>query len=148
MTKDVLISISGVQMSEGDKSDVELITAGDYYQKDGKHYIVYDEVLEGQEGVVKNTIKIRPDCLDIIKRGAANVHMTFQQDKKSVTCYATPFGDMMIGIHTGQVVVDEAEDSLKVHVDYSLDINYQHVSECNIMVDICSRDKADLNLLS
>ena len=30
MTKDVLITISGVQMMDGDKGDVEMITTGDY----------------------------------------------------------------------------------------------------------------------
>lgn len=148
MTKDVLISISGMQISDGDSGDVELITTGSYYKKNGKHYVVYDEVLEGNEGVVKNTIKIHPDRLDIIRRGSASVHMTFQQDRKNLSCYATPFGDMMVGIQTNQVVVKEDEDSLKVQVEYSLDLNYQHVSECNIVMDICSKSKADLHLSS
>lgn len=148
MTKDVLISISGMQISDGDSGDVELITTGSYYKKNGKHYVVYDEVLEGNEGVVKNTIKIHPDRLDIIRRGSASVHMTFQQDRKNISCYATPFGDMMVGIQTNQVVVKEDEDSLKVQVEYSLDLNYQHVSECNIVMDICSKSKADLHLSS
>lgn len=148
MTKDVLISISGMQISDGDSGDVELITTGNYYKKNGKHYVVYDEVLEGNEGVVKNTIKIHPDRLDIIRRGSASVHMTFQQDRKNLSCYATPFGDMMVGIQTNQVVVKEDEDSLKVQVEYSLDLNYQHVSECNIVMDICSKSKADLHLSS
>ena len=54
MTKDVLITISGVQMSDGDNSDVEMITTGSYYMKNGKHYITYDEVLEGYEGTIRN----------------------------------------------------------------------------------------------
>ena len=52
MTKDVLISISGVQLLEGDTNDVELITAGDYYNKNGKHYIRYEEIQEGVEDVI------------------------------------------------------------------------------------------------
>ena len=43
MTKDVLITISGVQMLDDDDEDVEMVTRGDYYQKNGKHYIMYDE---------------------------------------------------------------------------------------------------------
>ena len=42
MTKDVLITISGVQMLDDDDEDVEMVTRGDYYQKNGKHYIMYD----------------------------------------------------------------------------------------------------------
>ena len=77
MTKDVLITISGMQMIDGDNSDIEMITTGAYYMKNGKHYITYDEVLEGYEGKIRNLIKIQPDSMDIIKSGLTNVHMTF-----------------------------------------------------------------------
>lgn len=146
MTKDVLITISGVQMADGDNSDVEMITAGVYYQKNGKHYITYDEVMEGYDGIVRNLIKIQPDSMDIIKSGLTNVHMTFEKNKKRLTCYATPMGDMMVGLNTKSISVDEQEDSLKVSVEYSLDINYQHISECNIQVDIQSRSHAQVHL--
>lgn len=146
MTKDVLITISGMQMADGENSDIEMITTGDYYRKNGKHYILYDEVLEGFDGVVKNTIKIQDDGLDIIKKGVANVHMAFEKNKKNISCYATPFGEMMIGISTNQILIDENEDKLKVKVDYSLDINYEHVSECNITVDIQSKSSAEVHL--
>lgn len=146
MTKDVLITISGMQLADGDNSDIEMITAGDYYQKNGKHYVLYDEVLEGFDGIVKNTIKIENSGLDIVKKGIANVHMAFEKNKKNISCYATPFGEMMIGISTNQISIDEKEDNLKVKVDYSLDINYEHISECNITVDIQSKASAQVHL--
>ena len=148
MTKDVLITISGVQLTDGESGDVEMITTGAYYQKNGKHYILYDEVLEGYEGVIRNTIKIQPDSMDIIKTGVTNVHMTFERNKKRLTCYATSMGEMMVGLNTRNISIDESENSLKVRVEYSLDINYQHVSECNIVVDIQSRSQAQVNLRS
>lgn len=148
MTKDVLISISGNHVLDGDNSELEIITAGDYYQRNGSHYILYDEVMEGMEGVIKNMIKIRPDGLDIIKKGLAKVHMTFERNKKNIACYITPLGEMMIGLNTNQFSVNEGEDSLKVEVEYSLDINYEHVSDCNIIVDIQSKATADIHLQS
>lgn len=148
MTRDVLISIKGLQIAEDDSNPVEIITAGDYFIKNGNHYILYDEIQEGVEGVVKNTIKIRPEGLDIIKRGSTSAHMTFEKDKKNISCYATPFGELMIGINTSHIRIDENEDSLKVQVAYSLDINYQHVSECSIVLDVHSRATADIHLLS
>lgn len=84
--------------------------------------------------------------MDIIKSGLTNVHMTFEKNKKRLTCYATPMGDMMVGLNTKSISVDEQEDSLKVSVEYSLDINYQHISECNIQVDIQSRSHAQVHL--
>ena len=82
MTKDVLITISGSQVTDGENSDVEMIIAGTYYLKNGKHYVTYEEVMEGYGGVVRNTIKIQPDSMDIIKTGQTNVHMTFEKHKK------------------------------------------------------------------
>lgn len=148
MTREVLIRISGLQMmaSEDEADDVEMITKGDYFQKNGKHYIIYDEVMDGFEGNIRNTVKISPEVLDIRKQGVANAHMVFEQDKKNMTRYATPMGDMMVEVSTNRILVDEKEDSLKVSVEYSLGINYEHVSQCNITMDVCSMEKAELRL--
>ena len=52
MTKDVLVSISGMHMGitepqpdEGDEP-IEVVTPASYYCRNGKHYIIYDEVME------------------------------------------------------------------------------------------------------
>ena len=148
MTRDVLIRISGVQMSDDDTDNIEVITAGDYFLKNGKHYILYDEVVEGYEGVVRNTIKISSDVMDIRKSGVSSVHMTFEPEKKSLTSYVTPVGELMIGISTSRISINEQEDSLNVKVDYKLDINYEHISDCKIKLDVYSRQKASLNLTS
>ena len=45
MTKDVLITISGIQTIDGEVNDpIETVTPGEYYFRNGKHYILYDEV--------------------------------------------------------------------------------------------------------
>lgn len=56
MTKDVLVSISGMHMGitepqpdEGDEP-IEVVTPASYYCRNGKHYIIYDEVMEGMAG--------------------------------------------------------------------------------------------------
>ena len=145
MTKDVLITISGVQMLDDDDEEVEMVTRGDYYQKNGKHYIMYDEQMEGFEGTVKNIIKVSPDSVDIIKKGITSAHMQFEKNKKNLSCYNTPLGDLVIGIQANRIRIDEEEDCLKINVEYSLDINYQHASDCNIMLDIQSVQGAKLH---
>ena len=39
MTKDVLISISGLQLEAEDDEPIEVVTSGNYYYKNNKHYI-------------------------------------------------------------------------------------------------------------
>ena len=49
MTKDVLVTIKGLQSLEetSDAEEVELVAKGDYYFKNGHHYIFFEERIEG-----------------------------------------------------------------------------------------------------
>ena len=140
MTKDVLISISSLHYSvdeENGAEPLEVITPASYYFKNGKHYVLYDEVVEGIPGTIKNTIKITGDRLfEINKSGIASTRMVFEKDRINMTNYQTPFGDMMVGIHTKDMRVDVQEENIDVHINYALDVNNEPLSECEIKVNI------------
>lgn len=141
MTKDVLISISGLHYDTMDDSDegqpVEVVTPATYYLKNEKHYVVYDEMVEGFSGVIKNTIKISGDNLfEIRKSGIADTHMVFEKDRINMTSYATPYGDMMVGIHTKDMEVLVKDEEIKVKIQYALDVNNEPLSDCEINVHI------------
>ena len=109
MTKEVILKISGLQFAgDTDNEPVEVITSGDYYKKNGKHYIIYDEVIEGIKEPTKNIIKLNDSMLDITKRGATNVHMMFEKNKKNVSYYYTPYGSLLVGIDARNVEVSRA----------------------------------------
>ena len=140
MTKEVLITISGFQFMEGsDTEPVEVITAGEYYFRNGKHYILYDEVMEGFEGITKNRIKIAENYMDISKKGVSNVHMVFEKNKKNLTAYQTPFGSLMIGIDARNLNIAQDEHNIDIRVDYDLDVNYEHLAECSLTMNIKSK---------
>lgn len=147
MTKEVLVSISGLQFAEDmEQTPMEVITSGDYYKKNGKHYIIYDEVMEGFSEATKNIIKIGEDCMDITKRGVTNVHMMFEKDKKNLTYYYTPYGSLMIGIEAGGIEVSETENDLVVTVDYALEVNYEHLADCKIKMNVKSKNAGDFKI--
>ena len=146
MTKDVLVTISGLQFMDDDSDSVELITSGSYYKRNGKHYILYDEVQEGFEGVTKNTVKIAQDMMDITKKGVTNVHMMFEKNKKNVTYYYTPFGSLLVGLDARNVDVVETEDNISVKVNYNLEVNYEHLADCAITMNIRSKDAKDFKI--
>jgi len=139
MKKDVLVSISGLQYEIDKDEAVEVISVGEYYNRNGKHYILYEELLEGIEGTTSCTMKISDKQLDIIKRGVNNVHMIFEENKKNMTFYHTPFGDLQVGIYTTLIKVTEEENIITAYIEYGLDINYAHVSDCQIKVKITSK---------
>lgn len=139
MTKDVLISISGLHYDalDGEGQPVEVITPAAYYLKNGKHYVVYDEMVEGMPDTIKNTIKITGDYMfEIRKSGIADTHMVFEKDRINMTNYATPYGDMMVGIHTKDMKVNVEEENIDVSISYALDVNNEPLSDCEIKVNI------------
>ena len=142
MTKEVLISISGLQFELNSEEPVEVISVGEYYYRNGKHYIIYEELLmddETSREMTKNTIKISDNQVDIIKKGTNNVHMIFELNKKNVTFYNTPFGDLLIGLYTTSIQLSEKKDELVVGLEYALDINSNHISDCSITIRVTPR---------
>ena len=97
--------------------------------------------MEGFEGSIKNVIKLKGNTLDLTKKGLVNVHMIFEENKKNMTSYSTPFGDILVGIDTHRIGVSEKEGKINVEVDYSLEMNYEHLAECKITVDIRSKEE-------
>lgn len=147
MTKDVLVKISGLQFSaEQENEPIEVITAADYYKRNGKHYIIYEEVMEGFEGTTRNVMKLGGSFLDITKKGASNVHMVFEKNRKNVSYYYTPYGSLLIGIDAKEVNVKETENNIDVEVKYALEVNYEHLADCNIKVNIMSKENGDFSI--
>ena len=142
------MKISGLQFGEEIEDDepVEIITTGNYYKKNGKHYILYDEVQEGFDGVTKNVIKLNDDFMDVTKRGATNVHMMFEKNKKNLSYYSTPYGNLLVGINATDVKVSETEDNIDIKVDYKLEVNYEHLAECTITMSVMSKDVRDFRI--
>lgn len=142
MTKDVILRISGLHYDaslgqDEENEPLEVITPASYYLKNGKHYIVYDEVVEGIPGTIKNKIRITGDSiLEIMKSGISNTHMTFEKDKIHVTHYDTPYGEFMVGAFTRDIKVSESEKEIGVRVNYVLDINGEKAADCNIVMNI------------
>lgn len=142
MTKDVLITIAGMHTDAIDKGDltdgpIEVVTPANYFCKNGKHYILFDEVAEGIPGVTKNKIKITGDqMIEIMKTGITNTHMVFEAEKEHLAGYKTPYGQLMMGIHTKNIEVTEEEDRICAEIQYNLSVNEEMIAECEIRMEI------------
>lgn len=137
MTKDVLISISGLQLEVQDDEPIEVVTSGNYYYKNNKHYILYDEYIDDSElEVTKNKMIISDDKISLTKSGPASVNMLFEPGKDTVTYYNTPFGSLVIGLSNSKIDAKHEENLIDINIQYDLSINYSHVSNCNICLKV------------
>ncbi len=147
MTKDVLVSIRGMQFDAGEDGEkIESIQRGEYYQKNDTHYVMYEEIIEGLDAPVRNMIKFLPGEMHLSKKGAINVHMDFVEKQKNLTDYRTPFGSIIIGLEASRVALEEEEKRMVLQVDYTLDVNYEYLADCKIHIDIRSLDGEQFSL--
>ncbi len=144
MTKDVFVHIFSVHMEkdaeDGQENDtIEVIVPGTYYLKNGKHYILYEEVEENGK-VTKNQLKVFEDGhVEIRKSGVLNAHMIFETGRKHFSSYQTPFGQIQVAMNTGVVKVAERLQDFVVEIDYELEVNREPLTDCRIEIRVTPR---------
>jgi len=143
MTKQVLVSVKGLQFIETEEAEVEaieLVTVGNYYSRENQKYVKYEESFEGTEGTAQNLVKIKPNVLEVCKKGVIDVHMVFEKEKKNISYYTTPFGTIQMGIATTKLDIKEEEDNIDIKVDYALEVNNEYVADCKLAMNISSKE--------
>lgn len=148
MNKDVLIHVRGLQLMETDdeQEPIEIVVPGQYYFRNGSHYLRYEEMLDDSAQTTVNYIKMSSEGVEIRKQGQVNVHMVFEQGKKNKTFYNTPYGTLQMGIAAIGLELKESEDDIQMKVDYALDMNEEHVADCYLTVQAQSKDSDEFVL--
>ena len=148
MNKDVLIHVRGLQLMETDdeQEPIEIVVPGQYYFRNGSHYLRYEEMLDDSAQTTVNYIKMSSEGVEIRKQGQVNVHMVFEQGKKNKTFYITPYGTLQMGIAATGLELKESEDDIQMKVDYALDMNEEHVADCYLTVQAQSKDSDEFVL--
>lgn len=141
MTKEVLVSVAGLQLNIDQDEVVEVISRGEYYFRNDKHYIIYDEFIEDESGngsgsLTQCILKLNKSKAELIRKGESQTNLIFEVGKSSQTFYHTPYGDLMLGVNTTAIELKESEDQISARLLYSLDINYQYVSDCELKIEI------------
>ena len=148
MQKEVLIHVRGLQMmdAQGDQEPIEIVVAGQYYFRNGSHYLRYEELLDETAEPTINYIKISPKGMEVRKKGVVNVHMVFEQGKKNMTYYTTPYGTIEMGIAATNLDLKENDGGLNMKVDYALDMNQEHVADCYLAIKAQPKNCKDFTI--
>lgn len=144
MEKDVLIHVRGLQMIDPADEDeaIEIVVPGQYYYRNGSHYLRYEERMEDFSEPTINYIKMSSKGMEVRKQGLINVHMVFEQGKKNMTYYTTPFGTLQMGIAATNLELKESDSGINMKVDYALDMNEEHVADCYLTVQAEPKNSA------
>lgn len=137
MIKDVRITVKGVQRDDAAEiSRTETIVPGEYYFKNGSHYILYEETAEDSGTPIKNSLKLKGNVLELNRKGAINSRMVFETGKSHVADYATPFGMLRMETVTSRILCTEEETRLWIKAEYELWTDGVKMSSCRLTVKI------------
>lgn len=138
MEQDVIISIKGRQSGEGvDEEPIELVTAGKLESLGESCYTLsYQEsAVTGFAGTL-TTIQVEPRRVTLQRVGAVNSQMVFEEGRRHLSMYDTPYGALSVGIHTRKLRSTLNDDGGEVEVRYALEIEHGAVGQSVFHVNV------------
>ena len=116
MTKEVMVTLSGLQLGDSGEDTVETVHIGEYYEKNGVHYLFFDELLEGHKTPIRNMLKLRNEKLEVRKRGPVSAELVFEEGEVTESAYNIPYGSFLVGVHTKGVCLGVEEEKIEINV--------------------------------
>jgi len=138
--KDVIISIKGIQgagpyLTE-ETDAIELITSGEYAIEGVETVFSYMESeMTGMEGT-RTTFRVSPEQVILTREGALNAQMVFEQGKKHVFLYETPYGATSMGVDTRKLTSRLDDQGGEMEIDYVIDVDSVIVSENSFVISV------------
>ena len=125
MEKEVVISIRGMQKYEGTPPDVvELVTEGRLAREGESYTLSYQESEITGLGGTLTTIQVEGEQVTLMRVGEYNSQMVFQEGRRHLSMYNTPYGAMTIGVNTRHLLAQLTDQGGDIEVDYSIEVDH------------------------
>ena len=126
MKKDVIISIKGKQSyPQCPPEIIELVTEGVLEDRGDKGITLsYQESeVTGLEGTL-TTIQVEPRRVTLLREGSVNSQMVFEEGRRHLSMYNTPYGALSVGINTRKMRSSLSGTGGDVTIYYALEIEH------------------------
>ena len=137
MNRDVIISISGWQLTDEYAGEVvELVTEGTL-SRDGDMYSVkYDEsTLTGLEGTT-TVLAIDKERVVLSRYGNVDSQLVFEQGKKHMGFYETMFGAFTVGVSTKKIRSTIEDTGGNIEIDYMVEVDHALAGQNNFKMSV------------
>lgn len=141
MTKDVIISIRGMQAYDGGENDsIELKTEGTLTREENGWTLSYAESeLTGLEGTT-TIIQVEEKRVSLQRTGAVSSQMVFEEKRQHLSLYNTPYGAMELSISTRHLCHDLSEAGGEIEVTYRIELDHTMAGENTFHITVRPRD--------
>ena len=122
----VIISIRGMQSYEDAEDEtIELVTEGRLEEdgSDGFTLSYQESELTGLEGTL-TTFQIEKDRITLMRVGEVNSQMVFEEGRRHLSMYNTPYGALSIGVSTRRMRANLGRSGGDIEIDYAIEIDH------------------------
>lgn len=126
MTENVIISIKGKQLFDGQEPDVtELVTSGtlEHSPEEGYKLSYAESELTGLEGT-QTVFRINGNQITLTREGGVNSMMVFEEGIRHVSLYETPYGSLSVGVNTKRIKSDFTPSGGEIEIDYAIEVDH------------------------
>ena len=134
--KKCVFVISSEITTDGDKSNIELTTTGNYSRVNGRWVLLYDEMSEDKTAVIKTMIKVDDKSVTITRNGEGSSKLIMTEGERNMCHYRTQFGDILLGVYCNEVNNELSDCGGKILMSYTLDVNASVLSENKVTIKI------------
>jgi len=137
MKKEVMICMSGVMASNSDET-VDIICPGEYYYRNGKHFIRYEEKI-AEDSLKTDTVcmfKFDSKSAEVTKKGIVSSKLFYEPGQTHRISYATEYGDFLIDIRTDALRLTESEHELILEIDYVVEFESDEKNVFHIKIHV------------
>ena len=138
----VIVSIKSSQVSENGPDVMELVTEGRLeHHGAGSYTVSYEETeLTGLEGTT-TVLHVDGPRITLRREGTVNSQMIFEEGRRHLSMYETPYGSLSVGIDTRRVKNTVWESGGDLEIDYAIEIDNLLAGRTMFRMNV-RRDKA------
>lgn len=121
----VIISIKGKQLfEEAEPQVMELVTEGMLDETEEGYSLRYEESeLTGLKGTT-TVFQVEGPRVTLLRQGEVNSQMVFEEGRRHLSMYETPYGSLSVGINTRRMRTNLSRQGGDIEIDYAIEIDH------------------------
>ncbi|MBR6785310.1 MAG: DUF1934 domain-containing protein [Clostridia bacterium] len=133
--KDAVVKITDRHLQDGEEYTCELTTSGSLDFRPDGFTVVYNETDEELKGC-KTELKYENGVIVMTRSGKYNTELIIEKERRHSCFYATPYGELMMGVYTKNMFTDMNENGGTLRFSYTIDFNNDLASENDLTVTV------------
>lgn len=138
--KNAIIHITDRHLQDGEKFECELTTSGSFELTGNGCRINYSETDEELTNCVTTLDVEGSQKISMTRTGKYNTEMVIEKDRRHTCYYATPYGELVMGVYALGIANEINENGGTLKFSYTIDFNNAQASENELIVAVTPKE--------